>query len=46
LPPSIQYGNTHGVVRASQGRIYVHHTVGKTSEAFLAPDGRCAALGL
>jgi hypothetical protein len=33
LPASIQYGNTHGVVHDSQGRIYVHHTVGKTSES-------------
>ena len=33
LPPSIQYGNTHGVVHDSQGHIYVHHTVGKTSES-------------
>ena len=32
LPASIQYGNTHGVVEDSQGRIYVHHTVGSTSE--------------
>jgi hypothetical protein len=32
LPPSIQYGNTHGVVEDSQGNIYVHHTVNKTSE--------------
>ena len=33
LPASIQYGNTHGVVEDSQGRIYVHHTVGSTSES-------------
>jgi hypothetical protein len=33
LPPSIQYGNTHGVVEDSQGRIYVHHTVGAASES-------------
>ena len=33
LPPSIQYGNTHGVVEDSQGRIYVHHTVGASSES-------------
>jgi len=32
LPPSIEYGNTHGVVEDSQGNIYVHHTVNKTSE--------------
>jgi hypothetical protein len=32
LPPSIKYGNTHGVVEDSQGRIYVHHTVGADSE--------------
>jgi hypothetical protein len=33
LPASIQYGNTHGVVEDSQGRIYIHHTVGATSES-------------
>jgi hypothetical protein len=33
LPASIQYGNTHGVIEDSQGRIYVHHTVGSTSES-------------
>ena len=33
LPASIQYGNTHGVVEDSQGRIYVHHTVGAASES-------------
>jgi hypothetical protein len=33
LPSSIQYGNTHGVIEDSQGRIYVHHTVGSTSES-------------
>jgi len=32
LPPGLKYGNTHGVVEDSQGRIYVHHTVNKTSE--------------
>jgi hypothetical protein len=32
VPPSIQYGNTHGVVEDSQGNIYVHHTVNRTSE--------------
>jgi hypothetical protein len=33
LPPSIQYGNTHGVIEDSQGRIFVHHTVGSASES-------------
>ncbi|MGO9256889.1 MAG: hypothetical protein ACLQU1_11380 [Bryobacteraceae bacterium] len=33
LPASIRYGNTHGVVEDSQGRIYVHHTVNATSES-------------
>jgi DNA-binding beta-propeller fold protein YncE len=33
LPPSIKYGNTHGVVEDSQRRIYVHHTVHQTSES-------------
>jgi len=33
LPASIRYGNTHGVVEDSQGRIYVHHTVGASSES-------------
>lgn len=32
LPAGIKYGNTHGVVEDSQGRIYVHHTVNATSE--------------
>ena len=32
LPSSIKYGNTHGVVQDSQGRIYVHHTVYADSE--------------
>lgn len=32
LPAGILYGNTHGVVEDTQGNIYVHHTVGKTSE--------------
>lgn len=32
LPAGIAYGNTHGVVEDSQGRIYVHHTVHSTSE--------------
>ena len=32
LPADIQYGNTHGVVEDSQGRIYIHHTVGAHSE--------------
>ena len=33
LPRNIAYGNTHGVVEDSQGRIYVHHTVHSTSES-------------
>ena len=33
LPSSIRYGNTHGVVEDSQGRIYVHHTVNASSES-------------
>lgn len=33
LPASIKYGNTHGVVEDSQGRIYVHHTVNNASES-------------
>ncbi len=32
LPAGIKYGNTHGVVEDSHGRIYVHHTVNKASE--------------
>lgn len=31
LPPSIKYGNTHGVVEDSQGFLYIHHTVHSTS---------------
>src|SRR5690348_11391148 len=33
LPRDIAYGNTHGVVEDSQGRIYVHHTVNAASES-------------
>jgi hypothetical protein len=33
LPASIQYGNCHGVVEDSQGRIYIHHTVNAASES-------------
>ncbi len=33
LPAGIQYGNTHGVCQDSLGRIYVHHTVNKSSES-------------
>jgi hypothetical protein len=33
LPKHIAYGNTHGVVEDSQGRIYVHHTVNAKSES-------------
>ena len=32
LPAGIRYGNTHGVCEDSQGRIYIHHTVHKTTE--------------
>jgi len=32
LPPSIRYGNTHGVCEDAQGQLYVHHTVHATSE--------------
>ena len=32
LPAGLKYGNTHGVCEDSQGRIYIHHTVHKTSE--------------
>src|SRR5664280_2848282 len=52
LPAGITYGNTHGVVEDSEGRIYVHHTVHATSESadsmnrftagkFVAPHGAC-----
>ena len=33
LPANIKYGNTHGVVEDSQGRIYIHHTVHGTSDS-------------
>ena len=33
LPPTIKWGNTHGVVEDSQGNIYVHHTVHATSDS-------------
>jgi hypothetical protein len=33
LPAGLKYGNTHGVVEDSQGRIYVHHTVHNSSES-------------
>jgi hypothetical protein len=33
LPPNIKWGNTHGVVEDSQGRIYVHHTVHASSDS-------------
>jgi hypothetical protein len=33
LPPSIKWGNTHGVVEDAQGNIHVHHTVHATSES-------------
>src|SRR5580700_6176313 len=32
LPQGLAYGNTHGVCEDSQGHIYIHHTVNKTSE--------------
>lgn len=32
LPPGMRWGNTHGVVEDSQGRIYVAHTVHASSE--------------
>jgi hypothetical protein len=32
LPPSLKWGNTHGVVEDSQRNVYVHHTVHATSE--------------
>ncbi|MEO7192272.1 MAG: hypothetical protein ABI051_14565 [Vicinamibacterales bacterium] len=31
LPPSIRWGNTHGVVEDAQGFLHVHHTVHATS---------------
>ncbi len=31
LPPSITYGNTHGVCQDSQGRVHIAHTVGAGS---------------
>ena len=33
LPAGLKWGNTHGVVEDSQGRIYVHHTVHATSDS-------------
>jgi hypothetical protein len=33
LPAGLKYGNTHGVVEDSHGRIYVHHTVHNASES-------------
>ncbi|MEO7275543.1 MAG: hypothetical protein ABIX28_24750, partial [Vicinamibacterales bacterium] len=33
LPPSLRWGNTHGVVEDGQGHIYVHHTVHATSDS-------------
>ena len=33
LPSNLKYGNTHGVCQDSQGHIYVHHTVHKTSQS-------------
>jgi len=33
LPPSLKWGNTHGVVEDAQGHIHIHHTVHATSES-------------
>src|SRR5579871_1779961 len=33
LPANIRYGNTHGVCKDAEGRIYVHHTVNASSES-------------
>jgi hypothetical protein len=33
LPPSLRWGNTHGVVEDAQGHIHVHHTVHATSDS-------------
>jgi hypothetical protein len=33
LPPTIKYGNTHGVCEDSQANVYIHHTVHATSES-------------
>jgi len=33
LPPSIAWGNTHGVVEDAQHHIYVHHTVHASSQS-------------
>ena len=33
LPNHIRYGNTHGVVEDAQGRIYICHTVHKSSQS-------------
>lgn len=33
LPPSIKWGNTHGVVEDAQGHIHIHHTVHATSDS-------------
>src|SRR5689334_1513805 len=33
LPPSLKWGNTHGVVEDSQGNIHIHHTVHATSDS-------------
>jgi hypothetical protein len=33
LPPSIKWGNTHGVVEDADGNIHIHHTVHATSES-------------
>lgn len=31
LPPSLAWGNTHGVVQDAQGQMHIHHTVHATS---------------
>ncbi|MGH9371477.1 MAG: hypothetical protein ACRD15_08105 [Vicinamibacterales bacterium] len=33
LPPTIRWGNTHGVVEDAQGNIHIHHTVHATSDS-------------
>ena len=45
LPPTIRWGNTHGVVEDAQGYVHVHHTVHATSQTgdsvvVFDPDGR------
>jgi hypothetical protein len=33
LPPSIRYGNTHGVCTDAQNHVYIHHTVAADSDS-------------